>query len=651
MNPIGPFSISNLPSVKFEGVWRVLGCIPETSQSKARFSRFGDSVKTLDQSQWQEIDLQWYNPPILDQGMTSSCTGHACCSGMEMCWLQSGRALVEFNPYFVYGLVNGGRDAGAMISDCLSALQQYGICEKDQLPSGVMFQSQFPPAAFQNAARRKLIKAYHCATFEEICSAISLGFVCPLGIYVGQNFPNLDANGVAPLPGGGGGGHAILGMGLKKSSQYGWLIKIQNSWGCYDKETEVLTSEGWKLFPKIEGHELIATLNPDTYNIEYQEIEQVHAYSYSGNLRQFKARDVDIVVTPNHNMFIKTLHDYKNNKEWRLVRADECKQHLYMKKDGSWVGSEVEYYKIGDKKIPMDLWLEFLGYFLSEGYTTSSTYQVKEWKGKRRTYIKGVRRRNNQGQFEFVDKETDVLIVRDRVEKERLQTNYISGICQDKECNLPVIGSCLEKMPFKFAKREHGWTTNNKALYEELKVFGKAPQKYIPSYVRSLSARQQTILYKALMLGDGTEYTNCSRRTYYTSSKRLADDVQELVLKIGYCGDITITDRVGEEYKSGVRREIEYKVGIKHKQLEQHHKYDVIEIPYCDNVYCVTVPNHIIYVRRNGRAVWCGNSNFGMHGYCYIHRGHFNMMSPDAFAIQSISDDPQNPDNIPVVTG
>jgi hypothetical protein len=51
-----------------------------------------------------------------------------------------------------------------------------------------------------------------------------------LGIYVGDNFPNLDANGVAPLPAGGGGGHCLLGCGLKKSSQYGWLIKVQNSW-------------------------------------------------------------------------------------------------------------------------------------------------------------------------------------------------------------------------------------------------------------------------------------------------------------------------------------------------------------------------------------------------------------------------------------
>jgi hypothetical protein len=231
---IGRFSISNLPSVKFDGVWRVLGCIPETEESKAQFPLFGDSIRAnspLDQSQWQEIDLSWFAPPILDQGMTSSCVGHGSCSGMEMCWLQSGRSLVEFNPYFIYGLINNGRDAGAMISDALTALKQYGVCLKDDLKSGVMFKSQFPQSAFDNAKRFRLIQAYRCATFEEICSAITLGFVCPLGIYVGNNFPQLDGEGVAPLPAGGGGGHCILGVGLKKSSRYGWLIKIQNSWG------------------------------------------------------------------------------------------------------------------------------------------------------------------------------------------------------------------------------------------------------------------------------------------------------------------------------------------------------------------------------------------------------------------------------------
>ena len=230
---IGKFSISNLPAVLFDGVYRVLACIPETEESKARFPKFGAfNAAPLDPSTWREIDFSWYNPPVLDQGMTSSCVGHCAADGMHMSYLQSGRQLVQFSPFFTYGLINGGRDAGAMISDALMALKQYGICPKDDLPPGVMFQNQFPQKAFDNAKRFKLSQAYQCPNFETICAAISVGFPVSLGIFVGNNFSNVDANGVCPLPSGqGGGGHCILGCGIKKSAQYGWLIKIMNSWG------------------------------------------------------------------------------------------------------------------------------------------------------------------------------------------------------------------------------------------------------------------------------------------------------------------------------------------------------------------------------------------------------------------------------------
>lgn len=235
MNPIGKLSISNLPSIKFDGVYRVLGCIPETLDSLNKFPKFGlgfgAAPGATDPSQWQEIDLEWYNAPILDQGMTSSCVGHGTCSGMEMCYMQSGRSLVPFTPFFVYGLINGGRDQGAQISDALTALMKYGICPMGGIPAGVMFQNQFPQTAFTAAVRFKLVQAYHCQNYEAVCSAISLGCVCPLGLYVGNNFANLDNEGVAPLPAGGGGGHCVLGMGLKKSAKYGWIIKVQNSWG------------------------------------------------------------------------------------------------------------------------------------------------------------------------------------------------------------------------------------------------------------------------------------------------------------------------------------------------------------------------------------------------------------------------------------
>lgn len=230
---IGKASISNLPAVPFDGVYRVLGMIPSTDESLEGFPEFGSMMAApLDPRQWQDIDLQWYNLPVWDQHATSSCVGQGSTMGMQYCWKQQGKPFVEFNPYFVYGFINGGRDAGAMISDSLRKLINIGTCLKNDLRQGMMFENQFPRQAVENAKRFRLIQAYRCQTFEDICSAITLGFVVPLGIWVDQNFSRIDREGVSGVPSGNsGGGHCILGMGLKRSSRYGWLIKTQNSWG------------------------------------------------------------------------------------------------------------------------------------------------------------------------------------------------------------------------------------------------------------------------------------------------------------------------------------------------------------------------------------------------------------------------------------
>lgn len=229
---INKLSISNLPSVYFDGCYRVLGLIPSSEESKAGFQSFSSAIRSLAPSEWREIDMSHFDNTIWDQQMTSSCVGQSTTAGIQSARIQGGASYTELNPYFTYGLINGGRDAGAMISHALTALTQYGTCLKEDLSPGMMYQNQFPQIAFEHAKQNRLIQALRCDSFEEICSALSLGFFTPLGIMVGQNFANLDSEGVAPLPAGGGGGHAILGCGLKKSSRYGWLIKIKNSWSA-----------------------------------------------------------------------------------------------------------------------------------------------------------------------------------------------------------------------------------------------------------------------------------------------------------------------------------------------------------------------------------------------------------------------------------
>lgn len=231
---LSPLSVSNLPAIKINGEWRVLACIPETEESKNRFPKFASSFRNangLDPSQWQEIDYSWHNIPVMNQSSLLACVGFGSTSAIEMCYVQSGRKLVELNPLFLYALINGGRDAGAMISDALDALVKYGVCEKEVLPMRLMFKNNLTQASYDNAKKYQITEAFQCESYEDICSAISLGFCGALGIMVGSNFGNLDSEGVSPLPGGGGGGHCLHFCGLKKSSRYGWIIKLKNSWG------------------------------------------------------------------------------------------------------------------------------------------------------------------------------------------------------------------------------------------------------------------------------------------------------------------------------------------------------------------------------------------------------------------------------------
>lgn len=226
--PISFHSISDLPSVEFDGIYRVLGCLPSFDN---QFPMFGWSNTVLDESQWQEMDFGHYNPPVKNQGQYSSCVGFSSSTCMEVAWMQSGRPFAGFSPWFIYGTINGGRDAGARISDALLSLKSKGVCPDGGVEPGTIQQNKFPSVAYDDARRFRIFEAYQCGSFEEVCSAITLGFPVALGVKVGTNFAGLDEEGVAPLPKGFGGGHAIAGIGLKRSSKYGWVVKIQNSWG------------------------------------------------------------------------------------------------------------------------------------------------------------------------------------------------------------------------------------------------------------------------------------------------------------------------------------------------------------------------------------------------------------------------------------
>jgi hypothetical protein len=229
-------------------------------------------------------------------------------------------------------------------------------------------------------------------------------------------------------------------------------------------------------------------------------------------------------------------------------------------------------YVIPEKKIPMDLWLKIFGIWITEGCTV---------KTKRR--------------------------------------NYLIEITQYNKKRLKKYCSWLKQAGFNAYITSNGRNVelSNKQLWTYLKQFNKAKDKFIPQEIKQLSKRQLEILYEIMMEGDGS-----GGIIYATASKKLADDFQEILLKIGYAGTI-------QKRKSGFGKEINI-ITISKDRLtpranrgKEKRKW----INYNGKVYCITVPNPLVYVRRNGKVCWCGNSWF-KYGIIQIDTTYFKTASP-----------------------
>lgn len=431
--------------------------------------------------------------------------------------------------------------------------------------------------------------------------------------------------------GGKAGGHAYMLNGVNTEKG---LVRIKNSWGrCFDDQTEILTQGGWKLVSEVEVGEKVATLHHESHRLEYQTVSETHAYDYEGDLWGYSSAGIDLVVTPNHRLYMKKRGDHP----WGLVPAHEIGvKHFHMKKDANWVGDVKTHHRVGEHDIPMSLWVEFLGYFISEGHTGSRTFTREgRYKDSKYERFREAPGRGGDGKFlagEGPLEEVCSVFWNNPVE----ETHFRVVITQIKEDHLEKIGACLEKLPFTFTRNESSgkWTCSSKQLWEELSPLGKSFEKYIPQDIKNLDRSYLDILYHALMAGDGAIHAGKNgslKRTYYTSSKRLADDFQEVLLKTGRCGDIGYLDRCGRDNGTGgITRHIEWYVKIKEKSLTPSPGcgFEPERIPYEGMVYCVTVPNHIIYVRRNGKACWSGNS-WGDRGFAWMRIEDLNTLIGD----------------------
>jgi hypothetical protein len=338
---------------------------------------------------------------------------------------------------------------------------------------------------------------------------------------------------------------------------------------CYSEDTEILTRRGWKYFSDLGENELIATLNSITGVLEYQKPINYVKEKYQGKMFHQTGRTIDLLVTPNHLMYTDRQRDERRKDHWNLSEARNLPRSVRYKRNAIWIGKEEEYFTlphyhyewdsgknykqhkvidIPEKKILMDDWLAFFGIWLAEGCT-------------------------------FTD-------------------NNIIAIGQKPQTIIyEKIKKLTERLPWMFSDKYYGFKCTDPQLSAYLGLFGGSHDKYIPTEILALSSRQLKILFKWMMYGDGTKE---NWRKYSTVSKDLADDFQELLLKIGYAGTISLDEDCGGFSETDI-----YRIYISHNSLtpEVNRTIDGREwVDYDGFIYCVQVPNHLVYVRRNGKA-------------------------------------------------
>jgi hypothetical protein len=328
---------------------------------------------------------------------------------------------------------------------------------------------------------------------------------------------------------------------------------------CFHPDTELLTLNGWKKITDISFNDEVATLNQETKELEYQVPNHIFKYEYDGELLGRETKQLSYLVTPNHRMYVRKWYGGQRGLVWsenfHWERADEVSEKTRsFPITAKWNGVKTETNPFG---IDDDLFLEFLGWFLAEGCVVKSRIYVTQTKS---TTLADC---------------TKVMVEMARSLERTLRHH--------------------QNAHFNFRHSE---------LAKFLSQFGKhAHNKFIPSFVKNLPPEKLILFYSAYYKGDG--HLNSNNIT--TVSKRMADDLQEIILKLG--GYATITKCSPTITSYGVRDF--YRLNCNFNNLQgSTAKKDNYKIDYKGFVHCVEVDNSTLYTRFNGKPVFLGNSTY-----------------------------------------
>lgn len=361
----------------------------------------------------------------------------------------------------------------------------------------------------------------------------------------------------------------------------------------FSADTEVLTRrQGWITFDRLTYFDEVATRTVDG-TFEWRHPQGIGSRKFSGEMWHLTARCVDLLVAPGQLLLVnQDQHPRKGSRPgWRSpdrVRgvselAERVQRQGLVAMVGlpalsTWDAPDLQAFRLPEtgrihRRRPVlsgDHFAAFMGMYLAEGCVVRISHGPLP---RRIVLISQQPFSKGYGAY-------------------RALLHQILGV-------YPVHNGGS----FRF-----GW----QALSDYLVQFGHAPDKFVPPEILDMPPRQLVIFWYYYMLGDGYTRSDDGRDGIVTTSREMADDLQEIVQKTGrsaaVCSHEPTREAVWADGHVTPPDHCRTVHVVKPRTSRVHRATNAALVSYRGSVHGLDIANGVVYVRRNDKPTWAATT-------------------------------------------
>lgn len=337
---------------------------------------------------------------------------------------------------------------------------------------------------------------------------------------------------------------------------------------CLDEEHEILTRRGWLGIDEMTLADEVLSVPVDSDVAEWMPVTQVHRHRHRGHINVYDGRLMNFAVTDEHRFLQK--YDTRD-QGWSLRPLNEMPSRFTARRVAGWKGEgSLVPEPFGAMGWDMERFAAFVGFWIGDG---------------------GLRIHHATQRF------YEVLLYQTKPEGLAYLGELLDGVRTYKGSD--YIG--ISDRPLA------AWLKDNVGRYGHDRV---VPRQIVDGTPEVIEA-----FLDGLWRAEGSHLPNGERRMVYNTSRRLMDQVQEMLLKLGRPSTMGTNGQVGRlvnapqgKVKAGrevfclswIRRPADHVVRTERIRRE----------PYDGRVWCVSTPHETFYTRRKGKVFLSGNSQY-----------------------------------------